>query len=228
MVKQTQKSLFEWWGSSEDLVKIGFTKAEINHAFKNAKTKLSDITDDHNYTEANKNTAWLENSEYHEIISENTYYDFTETKYIKGEEWKREYRAQAIQYRTRSHYQTFDSEILKALLNKKFSYFSMLKWDIYALHSEAENWEIYLKTEFGSVYVPVMALMKNDIEMIIKRMTEYHNDFRSQRDPKATKHNHKKDEHPQHCPLCQQRFYVESMKPLQSKEFAALKKELNN
>lgn len=222
---QTQKSLFEWWHSSEELVKFGFTKSEINQAFKTAKTKLSDITDDHNYTEANKNTAWLD-SEYYEIINENTSHYFTEIKYIKGEEWKREYTANAIQYRSRSQYNTFDSDILKALLNKKFSYFSMFKWDIYQMSAEAANWEIYLKTEFGSVYVPVMALLKNNVGKIINRMESYHNDYRNHRDPKATKHNHKKDEHPQHCPLCQQRFYDESMKPLQSKEFAALKKEL--
>lgn len=225
-MKSSSKSLFEWWGSSEDLVKIGFTKSEIEDAFKKAKTKLSDITDDYNYAEANKNWEFIKNSPHHEILDENTSHIFEEWK----GEWKREYTANAIQYRTRSNYGSFDGDILTALLKNKFPYFGKFKWEVFQMHGEAENWEIYLKTEFGSLYVPVKALLKKDPKLIIDRMTEYWSMYRHQ-DKIITKDSSEYQLNGHGMTLKQYQkqqedYFKDEMKPLQSKEFEALKEAL--
>lgn len=47
-------------------------------------------------------------------------------------------------------------------------------WDLYEFHGyEKQDYEMYLKTEFGSLYVPLQALLKSDFSIIEKRMQEY-------------------------------------------------------
>ena len=71
------------------------------------------------------------------------------------------------------------------------------QWKVYKLSYN----DIYLETEFGSLYVPIKAIFNNDYTLIEQRMNEYFNFYH--------KHNKEKLE--------------ESLKPLQSKEYQELK-----
>lgn len=228
---KSKHPLIHWFSSTKELMEIGFTKTEIQKAIKDAKTKLSDLTNDYNFVEKGKESHVVDNTDYYEVINENTRHTFKEVEYRKGKEWVHEYEAPAIQFRSFSSFQTHDPEILEKLLKSKFPFIKKFDWDVYAIHSEGINWEIYLKTSKGSLYVPVTALMKKDPKIIEKRMFDYHNDFRNKRDPKVTKHNHKRNEHQctnGGCPLCQEKFFQKEMAPLYTTEAKKLFQEMKN
>lgn len=185
-LQKSKHPLIHWFSSTDELIKLGFTKAEIKKAIVDAKTKLSDLTDDYNFVEKSKNTSYIEDHpEYYEIIDKDTSSTFREVEYRKGKEWVHEYTAPAIQYRTRSHYNIHDGEILTKLLQNKFKYFKNFKWEVFAMHGEGSNWDIYMKTKKGSLYVPVKALIKKDPKIIKKRMLDYFESYRDGKDLKV-------------------------------------------
>lgn len=46
-------------------------------------------------------------------------------------------------------------------------------WSLYEMR-DSKNYEIYLSTEYGSLYVPIIAIINKDFSIIEKRMKEYH------------------------------------------------------
>lgn len=216
--KKSNKSALFWFESTEELKSLGFTETEIKKAIKQAGATAESLTS-FEYVEADTDN-YYSNSENFELVAENTTWSFEEEKIIKGEVFTRRYEARANEYRTRGNYQSTQHEpILRNLLENKFPYLKNFKLDIFSLSGEGKNWEIYAKINKQSLYIPVRALFEKDPQIIIDRMTSYHNDFRSQRDPTVKTHNHKENEHQQTnggCPLCQEIFYQESMKPLKS------------
>lgn len=102
---------------------------------------------------------------------------------------------------------------------------SKSSWDIYELHSD-KNPEMYLKTEFGSLYVPYKAILTNDFSLITNRMKSYALDYH---DPiklsgfalnhrGRTKQEYKKDK---------EQDYLNMIKPLESEEALQLQKYLS-
>ena len=97
-------------------------------------------------------------------------------------------------------------------------------WSLYEMHGK--DYEMYLTTEFGSLYVPIQALLTNNFKLIEDRMMKYSSSYH---DPiklsgyalnhrGRTKEEYKKDKEAD----CEK-----MIKPLISKEAKALKKYLN-
>ena len=102
-------------------------------------------------------------------------------------------------------------------------------WEIFSINFEGSSWEIYMKTEKGTLYVPVKALFKKNPNLIRQRMNEYWNSYRNKRDPNVKTHNHTDEEHQSvngGCPYCQQQFFESEIAPLESKEALKLFEEM--
>jgi hypothetical protein len=69
-------------------------------------------------------------------------------------------------------YEVRDLNIKKDLTKKKSA------WSMYDIH-DAEKYEVYLATEFGSLYVPIQAILKKDFSIVEKRMLDYFGDYYS-------------------------------------------------
>jgi len=99
-------------------------------------------------------------------------------------------------------------------------------WSLYEMHT-SENYELYLSTEFGSLYVPLKAILSKDFSLIEKRLKTY---AESYHDPKKlscfalnhrgrTIEQYKKDK---------EADYLKMIEPLKSKEAKELKKYLKS
>ena len=98
-------------------------------------------------------------------------------------------------------------------------------WDIYELRDEKD--EIYLKTEFGSLYVPYLALVDKDFSLIENRMKSYANSYHDPINLSGFALNHRgrtKEEYKQD----KIHDYNKMIKPLESKEAILLKKYLQS
>lgn len=125
----------------------------------------------------------VENSRYYESkyprhTPKSVYYTFKE---YKGE-WEKEVRKPAYGYIIPDNYQLKESEILKKALFLTCPDMEVLNWDIY--HFDRDSSDVYLKTSYGSVYCPIIALVEGNIENIVKRHTDYHKDFYNSADCK--------------------------------------------
>lgn len=78
------------------------------------------------------------------------------------------------------------------------------KFDIYSPSGE-KNYEIYLNTEFGSLYIPFDAIKNNDFSLIEERMTDYFSWYYGNNENES---------------------YLNAIKPLESKEAIFLKELL--
>lgn len=222
--KKSKKSVLFWFESTQELKKLGFSEKEIKRAILQAGETAESLTSFID-VEIGKH-QYYENSENYELVVEQITGYFEEQIEKRSEQsnrceiFTRNYQASANKYRFRGHYQgTKHAPILRNLLNNKFPYLKKYKIELFPLYSEGINWEIYLKINKKSLYVPVKALIKKDSKIIIKRMLDYWDSYRSSRNPKIKTHNHKKDQHQSFnggCPFCQETFYQEEIKPLRS------------
>lgn len=66
------------------------------------------------------------------------------------------------------------SEILKMINEGEEINEQKILWNLYEFHSYGDSdYEMYLKTEHGTLYVPLQALLQSDFSIIEKRMNEY-------------------------------------------------------
>lgn len=97
-------------------------------------------------------------------------------------------------------------------------------WGLYEMYSE--NYEMYLTTEFGSLYVPIKALLNKDFSLIKSRMTKYAASYHDPINLSGYALNHRgrsKEEYKKD----KEQDYNNMIKPLKSKEAKLLKKYLS-
>ena len=92
-------------------------------------------------------------------------------------EWEREVHKLSYAYIVPDNYQLKEKDVFEKALFYTNPELRVLDWSIY--HFDREDSDIYLKTSSGSVYCPIIALVKNDINAIIKRHTSYHKKYYS-------------------------------------------------
>lgn len=97
-------------------------------------------------------------------------------------------------------------------------------WSIYELHNDSD--EIYLKTEFGSLYVPYKALLKYDKKIIVERMKKYNLDYHDPIRLSGFALNHRGRTKEQYK-IDKENDYANAIKPLESKEAKYLFKKLS-
>ena len=224
--------LIDWLTCTPELKNLGFTIEEINTALKQSKVTVYSLTDEEDYQSAPSymNTYECISEPFGKDLEEeiNTKYNGYTNDYTTC---TRHYRATVQTYRIAGHYQsTHHADIIRHLLNNKLKWFKSFKWSMYAMSGEGKNYEIYMETSAGSLYVKVQALLKPNWQTIEDRMLSYFGESRNLRDAKVKRHNHKKNEHQQTnggCPLCQERFYQKEIGPLYSEDAKRLKKILS-
>lgn len=70
------------------------------------------------------------------------------------------------------------SEILKMINEGEKINEQKTLWELYEFHGyEKQDYEMYLKTEHGTLYVPLQALLSNDFSIIEKRMNTYFSSY---------------------------------------------------
>jgi len=206
--------LIDWLSITEDLIKIGFTKEEIEKALEESEYTEIDLTDDKGFE--NFNEKWYNPCK---IIKER--HKFTTKKY-QGE-YSKDVEVQGKLVRIRGEYQSLKHpKIIEILFSNKFEWFkdftepvvekqkpeirswTRLKdipleyknltleklielsepleitvnkslWRIYS--SFYNDPEMYLETEFGTLYVPYEALMESDFSIIEERMNSYFSSY---------------------------------------------------
>lgn len=213
MSQQTKVKLSDWLTCKKELIDLGFKETEINKALRQLKFTLDDLTDKKDFeTEPNYYNPRLLSEDFHtcykkeHVTVKGKCFESCKYKPYQAQTWIIQATYQGLKH----------GNIIHKLLSNKFEWFNKFKWDIYELRSD--DAEIYLKTKFGSLYVPIKSLMKKDPEIIKNRMLDYYGSYRNIRDKKINKCNHKINEHPQNCPKCQQKFYEKEIKPLTSRE----------
>lgn len=103
------------------------------------------------------------------------------------------------EYRTMTIQELIELEPPKDIIVKKSL------WNIYQIYND-KNPEMYLETEFGSLYVPYKAILNNDFKLIKNRMETYFKSYYNTPD--------------------RQEYYNKAIKALKSKEAKQLKKYL--
>lgn len=97
-------------------------------------------------------------------------------------------------------------------------------WSLYEMHSE--KYEMYLTTEFGSLYVPVGALLNKNFSLIEQRMKSYGLSYHDPINLSGYALNHRGRTEEQYKKDKQQDF-LKMIKPLESKEAQLLKSYLS-
>jgi hypothetical protein len=116
-------------------------------------------------------------------------------------------------------YESFTIKQLKELTESVNIEVEKSLWSLYELQ---ENAEIYLKTENGSLYVPLDALLNNDFSLIENRMTSYFKWYH-----KASNYSlNSRGRSLEQFNSDKEQDYINSLKPLESKEAIQLKKLL--
>ena len=121
------------------------------------------------------------------------------------------------------HYKNMTVQQLLDLNREKNLTKKVSAWDLYEMH-EAKNYEIYLTTSKGSLYVPITSIMNGDFSEIEKRMLSYANSYH---DPKKlsgyalnhrgrTKEEYKKDKEADFLKMIEP---LKSVEAIQLKEF---------
>lgn len=77
-------------------------------------------------------------------------------------------------YRKMTVAQVVELSLEKDIVKKKSA------WDLYEMH-DVESYDIYLRTERGSLYVPIKCLLNGDVNGIIERSVSYLWDYRNMR-----------------------------------------------
>ena len=102
---------------------------------------------------------------------------YGEFEEYKGE-WMRKVQKLAYTFLVPTTCYSFGLEFTIACINLAQPIFKDFKFDVYNL--ESSNLDIYLWTEDNrSVYVPVDALLRGDVEAIVKHHTEYYTGYYS-------------------------------------------------
>jgi len=189
-----------------------FTKEETERAIKETGTTVDDLTDVEDLT----CTPYGDKKEQVEGWHWATVKD---VKVIKGVAYEAWVRKQVQSWRLPARYQGLKHEkIIRRILKNRFIWFDTFKWEIYEL-SNAENYEIYMHTEYGTLYVPVKALLEGKPELIEERMKSYHKSYYN---AAGYKLNHKEGESFEEYKKRRKEEYKKALRPLESKEYKYL------
>lgn len=170
--------LRKWLNCEKDLLKI-FSVEELEKALKESRLTEEDLTD---VKDCENGCYYKPNKLIKPIHTSNTITVY-KTVRVDGQFVSMEgYKSGSVEtYRIPARYQGLKHErLIRKLLENKFEWFNKFKWEIYEL-SGLEHYEIYLKTSEKhksfktklSLYVPLVALIKKDIEAIKKRNVGY-------------------------------------------------------
>lgn len=90
----------------------------------------------------------------------------------KPDGWHRTVFKECREYRVPDKHQLNETKLLRAILETNFPYLKGFQMDTY--HLESVNTDVYIKCEDGSLYVPVVALINGEWQMIADRHEGYH------------------------------------------------------
>jgi len=198
------KNISDWIIGKEYLINLGFTEKEIIKAIRNAKLTMNNLT-----SKEPESRAW---SKIKIPIGLKSNF-FTDIIVHKGHQYERHYTKITETFIVPDKYQHLKhGKITKELLKNRFPWFVEFKWSIYSIE---EKYEIYMKTEFGSLYVPIKALLEKNKQIIIDRMTSYYQEYRLTSSYPLNKHiNETKEEFEKR----KKEEYKKDISPLKSKE----------
>lgn len=223
VLNQGIKSPVYWLSCASKLLQLGFTLKELNQAIKRSGLNIDDLTSKEDFEgECHYNQKELI-KDYHTSNYIRVYKDvIVEGQHIQMEGYK---TGQVRTYRIIDRYQGLKHEkMIRALMEKRFKWFKSFKWDIYSLdYQEPEHYEIYLKTSMGSLYVPLIALLKKDFTMILLRMNSYYKEYRTSSSYDLNKKDKESLEEFKERKL---KEYENDIKPLKSFQAKRLKKYL--
>ena len=189
-----------------------FTKKETNAAIRAANITTNDLTDVENFTQE----PWHKKKE---LVKDWHWDSITDTKIINGVAYEARVRKQVQSWRIPARYQGLKhAAIIRKILEARFPWFNMFKWSIYEL-SDAENYEIYMDTENGTLYVPIKALLERNPKIIEERMKSYHKWYYN---VAGYKLNHKENETVEQYKKRREQDYEKAISPLQSREYKYL------
>jgi len=159
----TKIPIIDWIACKDELLKM-FSEREILQAIRMLGITTSKLTDRY--------------SEYPEGVTPSYPHVLTETFQVR--KYSREDQnfvySKYCKYCTPSHYQANEvAQIINFILSMRYEYFSWFDWSIYA-NSIGEDYEIYMKTSEGSLYVPVKAFTEG-FEVVRERMISYWKDY---------------------------------------------------
>ena len=95
------------------------------------------------------------------------------------------------------------------------------RWSLYEMHDE--KYEIYLNTEFGTLYVPLKALLAGDVKAIKDRMTSYAMSYHDPKNLSGFSLNHRGRSR-EHYQADKWEDYNKMVAPIESKEAKELYK----
>lgn len=159
--------LEDWFTGTDTLRKCGFTLKEIREALKES----IDFDELAGVEEYENEPTWQGT---YKIVESDVW--VTVIRYLDkgGLTYEARERVKGYKVLVPRKFQSLNhNKVVRYLLEKRFNWFSRLEWEIYGIDSTGENYEIYLKTSSGSVYVPVKALLAKDKRAIEKRMSDY-------------------------------------------------------
>lgn len=207
------KSPLYWLSCFDKLLDYGFTLEEMERVVKQLKIKVEDLTDKEDFENGCHNQKaqlfrdWFvsEHIEVYEDIK-------VDGQYISMKGYK---KGEVQTFIIPAKYQGLKhGEFIKKLLENKFKWFKKFVFDFYSFEYNNE-YEFYLKTEFGSLYIPLKSVLERDYSLIIKRMKGYYKDYRL---ISSYELNKNKGEGLEDFKERKEKEYLKDIKPLESKE----------
>lgn len=120
--EQKAISLTEWFTGTPELLKLGFTEAEIEKAILDSDNNVDTLTEIKGYQSLPK---WMKKAE---VVQESGYRYFAEVYHPNGGDWKRTEWRTGIGVRQTAQYQGLKhSAILFALFSNKWAWFDTFK-----------------------------------------------------------------------------------------------------
>lgn len=215
----------DWLTNRKELLQL-FTIEEIDTAIEKLELKITSLTTTEDYEN---------NVPYgvHKLVQGWHNATVTRTMIYKKKEWKTDEVARVRTYMVQSNYQSHhEAEIIREILLAKHPWLKEFVFEAFAISGEGKNYEIYIETEFGSLYTPYAAIQTNSTSLITKRMETYWNMYRDGRNLKVENEHYKMNrikkqddtyETLEEYNARQQAYYDKEMKPLESKEFQRIK-----
>ena len=200
---------------------LGFSDAEITVTLNQLSINKRDLCDENGYK---SEPIWPKIKEFSRkgVI----HYKEYKGEYVKECTANGEYWFVPSQYQGLKH-----GKIIFTILSNRYNWFDMTKddkkkvteWQLYEMSSI--NYEMYLNTEFGSLYVPIKAIVEKDFSIIEKRMNDYfkfYYDYKTLKDY-GLNHNGRTKEQYKADML---ESFNKAIAPLQSKEAEIIKSNL--
>jgi hypothetical protein len=177
-IKDKEYSGTDFLRCTKQLNELGFSNEEMEAAIDTAGTTESQLTERKHYSKDSNIVNYYTNKG---DDPQRGIYVGMEYGYIKrvvtvrDREYENTSREIAHAVVQPNQYQgLYQGKIIHVLLASRLPWFDSFEWSIYEMHGyDKQVYEIYMKTENGSLYAPVKALLACDAEAIKKRNIDY-------------------------------------------------------